>query len=339
MNAEIIPPELDRERSIGSQIGMQPQNVTHEGNLLVNNNQTLTIENSAFTIINGTITVEDTSTLIIRNSKLISNPSINDRGKSIVLADQANLIMTNTNAIFTHPMGSFDCEIIVRDNAKADLTSSTFQKLTKVISYMNSVVQICNTTLTTVALSYSGVVTHDDSTAKIVDSTIGGAFVWGNSTVSMKNSTARIVRTGGTTTINIETSEVDRIETFLPVDKPHAPMIYVESSNVESVNVQNATVFLIDCGIGNVRTFGNATVSVGWRLPLIGLIEMPHWWVPYIQLTIVIIVIVILFLVLRVFLRRRSRAMHMRQRMATRIQSYLSIYFPGSVEVRHFLAV
>jgi hypothetical protein len=107
-------------------VTIQYQNITYDEDLLVHNNQTFTIENSEFLITNGTITVEDTSTLIIRNSKFTTNPSWNAEGKSIVLMNQANLIIMNTTVIFIHPQGDFNCEILVQNDAEANITHSTF---------------------------------------------------------------------------------------------------------------------------------------------------------------------------------------------------------------------
>jgi hypothetical protein len=287
-------------------ITTQYQNITYDEDLLVHNNQTFTIENSEFLMTNGTITVEDTSTLIIRNSKFTTNLSTNTEGKSIVLKNQANLIIMNTTVIFIDPRSDFymHARIIVQNDAEANITHSTFQNPIYVIGSGNSVINVDNSTLTATSWGRcSGVVTFDDSTAEIENSTMFGTFVWDNSTVSIKDSVVWLVRTGGTTTIDIATSKVDNIETF----DARAPKIYVEGSTVTRVRVRDASVLLVDSHAGSIEAQGNATVSIGWTLPLFGLVKMPYTWILYVQVTIVVAIGAIIFMVLRFLLRRRAR--------------------------------
>jgi len=147
-NAGVVIREVQLGATVFStNVDTQNQNVTYNGDLLVHNNQTFTIENAEFLITNGTITVEDTSTLIIRNSKFTTNPSRNAEGESIVLMNQAHLILTNTTVIFIHPSGDFNCKIIVQNDAEANITHSTFQNLIYVIGYENSVIHVNNSTI------------------------------------------------------------------------------------------------------------------------------------------------------------------------------------------------
>lgn len=288
-------------------IANQYQNVTYEGHLLICNNQTFTIQNSDF-YMNGTITVEDTSTLIIWNSKFTTIPSRDAPlgRESIILVNQSNLIITNVTVIFKHPTGNFNCEILVRDNATANITHSIFQNPGYVTSHENSVIHVSNSTLTTTSWSrYSGVATFDNSTAEIENSTMDGVFVWDNSTVSIKDSVVRLVRTGGTTTIDIATSKVDQIETFEPIEEAHAPTIYVEGSTVRRVRVRDASVLLVNSYAGSIEAQGSATVFVGWNLPLFGLVKMPYTWIPYIQLIVVVAIGVVIVVILRVSWRKK----------------------------------
>jgi len=77
---------LQRGIGLSTTVVNQYQNVTYEGDLLVSNNETFTIQDSEFYMI-GKITVQDTSTLIIQNSKFTAMPIYRD---SIVLKDQSN---------------------------------------------------------------------------------------------------------------------------------------------------------------------------------------------------------------------------------------------------------
>ena len=288
-------------------VTIQYQNITYDEDLLVHNNQTFTIENSEFLITNGTITVEDTSTLIIRNSKFTTNPSWNAEGESIVLMNQANLIITNTTVIFIHPQGDFNCEILVQNDAEANITHSTFQNLVYVRGSENSVIHVNNSTIVSKAFwTKSGVATYDNSTAEIEKSTMTGAFIWENSTVTIKNSVVELLRTGpdppDKTTINIAASKIDQLDAF------GATKICVEDSTVTHMNAHsNAEILFVDCHVGRFETHGNPKVVVGWNLPLFGLVKMPHTWIPYVQVTIVVAIGAIIFIVLRLLLRRRAR--------------------------------
>jgi len=288
-------------------VTIQYQNITYDEDLLVHNNQTFTIENSEFLITNGTITVEDTSTLIIRNSKFTTNPSWNAEGKSIVLMNQANLIIMNTTVIFIHPQGDFNCEIIVQNDAEANITHSTFQNLVYIRGSENSVIHVNNSTITSEAFwTKSGVATHDNATAEIDNSNMSLTVVRENSTASIKNSVVELLKTWedppDKTTIKIAASKIDQLEAF------GSTKICVEDSTVTHMNAHsNAEILFVDCHVGRFETHGNPKVVVGWNLPLFGLVKMPHTWIPYVQATIVVAIGATIFIVLRLLLRRRAR--------------------------------
>lgn len=290
-------------------IASQYQNVTYNGDLLVSNNQTFTIQNSEF-LMNGTITVEDTSTLIIRNSKFTTVPSRDSplgRG-SIIMANEANLNITNATVIFKHP-DNFECEIIAYDYTRATITNSTFQNRGFVTGNDKSVIHVSNSTMHTEQdYHYTiGVATFDDSTTEIETSVMDGVFIWDGSTANIKDSDVGLVRTGGTTRIDIATSKINQIETFHAIEGARATTIHVEDSTVKRLNVQNANVLLVDCHFGSVEARDNATVFVGWNLPLFGLVKMPHTWIPYVQLTIIVVISVIVVTVLLALLRKKVR--------------------------------
>ncbi len=73
---------------------------------------------------------------------------------------------------------------------------------------------------------------------------------------------------------------------------------------------RNASVFLIDSSAAHIKTKDNATVLVGWNLPLFGLVMMHYTLVPILQASIVMIsiAIVVIFLVYLFRKTRRKRA-------------------------------
>lgn len=275
----------------------QHQNVTYEGDLVIDDNEIFTIEDSEFYMI-GKITVKDTSTLIIRDSKFTTIPSWD--GDSIVLMNQANLLITNATVIFKHP-GDFECKILVQDYGKANITQSTLRNRGYVVAYNNSIIYVNNSTITvsTRIGTYpaSGVATFSTSAAEIKNSTMDGVFVWENSAASVKNSVVGILRTAmeesDKTTVNITNSRVDYIEiwggapvlniegsTITDAHFVGEPFAWFTSSSVAQISAySNTKVWLIDSAYGGVETRDNATVLVGWHIPLFGLITMPHTWV------------------------------------------------------------
>ena len=288
-------------------VTIQYQNITYDEDLLIHNDQTFTIENSEFLITNGTITVEDTSTLIIRNSKITTNPSRNAEGESIVLMNQASLIITNTTIVFIHPLRDFNCKIIVQNDTEANITHSTFQNPIYVIGSENSVIHVNNSTIAFEAVFLkSGMATIDNATAEIDNSNMAATLVFENSTVSLKNSVVELLETmqdlPDKTTINVVASKIDHLNAF------GSTKICVEDSTVTHMNAHsNAEILFVDCHVGRFETHGNPKVVVGWNFPLFGLVKMPHTWIPYVQVTIVVVIGATIFIVLRLLLRRRAR--------------------------------
>ena len=307
-NSGVVIRDVQLDATVFStNVTTQYQNITYDEDLLVHNNQTFTIENSEFLITNGTITVEDTSTLIIRNSKFTTNPSRNAEGESIVLMNQANLIITNTTIIFIHPLGDFNCKIIVQNDTEANITHSTFQNPIYIIGSENSAIHVDNsTTASETVFHKSGVITFDNATAEIDNSNMTATLVFENSTVSIENSVVELLETmqdpPDKTTINIAASKIHHLNAF------GSTKICVEDSTVTHMNAHsNAEILFVDCHIGRFETHGNPKVVVGWNFPLFGLVKMPHTLIPYVQVTIVVVIGATIFVILRILMRRRAR--------------------------------
>jgi hypothetical protein len=132
-----------------------------------------------------------------------------------------------------------------------------------------------------------GVVTYGTSKVEVENSRVDGVYVWENSTAIVNRSNVATLRTASNepekTVINVTDSQVDSLETF-----GGAAMFYISNSTLVYTSyfhydtyawVQdslmsavratgNATVWLIDCAIGEVSIDGNARVLIGWNLPL-----------------------------------------------------------------------
>lgn len=314
---------------LSTTVANQYQNVTYEGDLLVANNDTFIIQNSEF-YMNGTITVQDTSALVIQNSQFTAIPIYRD---SIVLKDQANLIVTNTTMI-SKSQTSFRCKFLVHNDAKVNITHSTLQRRWEIVAYNNSVIHVNNTTQQIIfgadTSHLNGVLTYDTSTAEIENSTIESVFVSDNSTVSIRNSVVKQVRMEGrrsgsahadNATVDIICSTVESINAMDGV-----PTLYVEDSTVtwranflasssvqftrssiaELIAQRNTNIILIDCYAESIEARDNSRVFVGWHLPLFGLITMHYTLVPIIQLVIPIAIIAIVLILLVLVRKKRS---------------------------------
>lgn len=303
----------------------QYQNVTHEGDILVSGSETFTIQDLEFHML-GKITVTDTSTLLIRNAKFVTIPTWD--GESIVLEGHANLAIMNSTVIFKHP-GGFDCRIIAYDNAQGNITLSTIRQNGDLVAYDNSSIHVRNSTMTISPephTDYCGVVTYGVSTAKIENSNIDGVFVWDNSSTSIMNSVVGLVRTGRSgpdqTTVNITSCEINAIEAY-----GDSPVLHIKDSTIawrlglgsnasawltgcsvgEMTAGANASIFLIDSSADCIKTHDDATVLVGWNLPIFGLVMMHHTLVPIVQTSIIIILIAIVVISLVLLFRKTRR--------------------------------
>ena len=304
----------------------QYQNVTHEGDILVSGSETFIIQDLEFHML-GKITVTDTSTLVIRNAKFVTIPTWD--GESIVLEGHANLAIMNSTVIFKHP-GGFACKIIAYDNAQGNITLSTIRQNGDLVAYDNSSIHVRNSTMTIGPephTEFCGVVTYGVSTAKIENSNIDGVFVWDNSSTSIMNSVVGLVRTGwrgpDQTTVNITSCEINAIEAY-----GGSPVLHIKDSTIawrlgmhgfnasawltgcsvgEITAGANASIFLIDSSADSVKTLDDATVLVGWNLPIFGLVMMHHTLVPIVQNSIIIILIAIAVISLVLLFRKTRR--------------------------------
>lgn len=300
--------------SFSTSVASQYQNITYEGDLLVSNNETFSIQDSEFCMI-GNITVQDTSTLIIQNSKFTLH------SPSIVLQHQAKLIMTNATLISRNPYNYWG-GIVVHDDSEANISYSTLQEWWEVQASDNSKIHVNNSTITSGDYYHpSGIGTHGTSSVVIENSTIDEVWIWNNSTVSINNSVVRLVRAGGATNVNIADSEIGAIETMgsptFSVQHTkvawranflyNSSVRFTSSSVAEVIARGNANILLIDSYAGSIETHDDATVSVGWHLPLFGLVTMHYTWVPIVQMIIVIAIIVVIITVLVFLYRKRAR--------------------------------
>lgn len=300
----------------------QYQNVTHNGDLSISNNDTLTIADSTF-YMNGTITARDASTLIIKNSKFTAAPFSEN---AIVLEDHANLVILNTTMIFKQ-VGSFTGEIHALNNSRIILDKLKTQNRAMVVAYDDATIIANRSTLVygTTLNPYrgSGVATFGNSTARIDNSTMNGVYIWDNSTTSIRNSTLGVISSGWKgsekTAINVTSSRIDTIEIIAGLAN-----FYAESSEIRVITVNSGKSLFLRSSVGKLESWGKpeitfidssygtitsneTSVLVGWNVPLIGLVMVPYASIPIIQGITVLLVIAVIVITASVIWHRKIK--------------------------------
>ncbi len=308
-----------------SQVSMeyQYQNITHNGDLLINNNETMIIANSTF-YMNGTITVKDTSTLIVKSSKFTAAPFYET---GIALEDHARLVIMNTTMIFRQLIG-FAGEISARNDSRIIFENVNTENRGFIMAYDNAMISVNTSKLVYGTLANydegSGVVTFDKSTARMDNSTINGAFIWDNSTTSISNSSLGIIRStwkgSERTTINVTNSRIDTIEITSGIAD-----LNVENSEIRTITFNGGKASFLRTSVGKLESYGKSEVTfidssygpiepsnetsvlIGWHLPLIGLVIVPYEWIPLIQEAAVLLVLVAIIITALVIWRARRK--------------------------------
>lgn len=325
----------------------QHQNVTYEGDLFINNNETFTIQDSEF-YMKGKITVQDASTLIIRNSEFTAIPIYPTSldGEIIVLNDQAKLTITDSTLISKNST-RFGSRILVGAHAEVNITHSTLQDLWRIYTEgRDAKIEVNNSTIATGSLYDGSEIAAMGASVTIENSSIDGTDIWSYSMLSIKNSVVGFVSAGDVSDVNILDSEIRIIETYGSIGEVHGTTLIVQDSTVtlraqffansfvqftsssvaELEAYGSADIMLIDSYAGTIETYDDATVFVGWHLPLFGLVTMDHTWVPIIQAIIAIIRIILIMIIIAVlvfFFRKRTKQ---DQRKRARTSEAKSIY-------------
>lgn len=308
----------------------QFQNVTvHEGDITVQGNATLVIEDCEFNLT-GKLTIKDTAEVIIRNAKFISNWNTSEvpetsgtnpwRTRHVTVEGQAKIIIQNSELILSavYPWQTEYHSLILYDQATANITKSkvTYAENGKgdfIYTYNRSKLWIKDLTMSTfkpgTSSSYpkSGLLTQGQSEVEIQDSTLDAVYCSENSTVNSLNSNVEYWRTthdnsrinlvGSTVlefTINGLNSNIWLTNTTverLVIPSNTKSEVWIYKSLVQEIHGENAGIFVV------------------WDWPLFGRVVVPYVWTPYI-LPIAALVIVATGIAIILILRKRSRASH-----------------------------
>lgn len=277
------------------------RNITHEGAIIVDNDETFTIEDSNFTI-KGDIIVKDNARLIIRNTNLtitfdtyneIYHPySIRIWNKAmanitdskvtldlgVITLQNSSVIHVNNSTISEGPRKDFKTQLILRDNSVAYIQKSKIE--CSLFAHHNSIVYIDESNIRDLApgeYSHEGNITVQvrDSYVDHMRAKYSNVHVW--------NSTIGSVM-GKDSDICVEGS---KIQSYLSAwGNSKIVLIYTYILD-RKISAHDSSVVLVTLDF----------------LPFVVLV--PYQWVPWIYLGIVIAIIVSIGLIIN-FVRKRK---------------------------------
>jgi len=283
----------------------------------------LVVENGTYLIedmelhLTGKITARNDATVKVKNAKLVVTTRARD---GIALLDRSNFIVENATLVLnsTNPGENW---ITVDNEAVVNITDSRLYGYAFIIGRQNSTTYVNNSSLTgpkPIDQKMFGVLTRDNSTARIMGAELDTVQASGHSSIYLTDSIAQTetvsVAGGGSALIEIENSHVGAAQWLsenctLRISDSTAisirfggSVLHVEDSSISSVWVAgNSTtrlkstsvnsvraydrshVWLINSAVGKISTFDEGKVYVGWQVPLLGTISFPHTWIPILQ--------------------------------------------------------
>jgi hypothetical protein len=276
----------------------------------------------------------------------------------IVLANRSRFVAENATIVFKSDYS--EGHITVGDEAMTNITDSELYGLGYIIGRQNSRIHVKRSVFegpNPVYLRSCGVITRDNSMARIQDSELDVAQAGGNSSIYVSNSIILTggVSAGGNSLIEIENSKVGTSQwlwdnSTIRVLNSTTDSIYFSGGSLivrdsivnhwlqvsgnstawlTSVSASrvtarsNATIWLINSHAGAIETSDQGRVYVGWQLPLFGIVTVPYTWVPILQ-GITVLATLVLIIALLVFLNRRWKKWQlqkMKQQSQTSSQS------------------
>jgi len=315
------------------------QNLTIKGDIVVESGTHL-IENVNLNLT-GKIVASNDATVIIRKSTLfVTTPGYNFRD-GILLADRARLIVENATVFLESANTGEESDIIVGNESIANITHSELHGFALVIGRQNSRVYVNHSILKgswSVNLRLCGVITYDNSAARIQDSELDIASAGGNSSIYVSDSIilAESVSASGKGLVEVQNSLLGTVEWCFDNSTLHIvnstvsniefgglslivkdsrvsryvsgwrnSTIWLERISTSRITAKgNSTIWLINSYAGKVEASDQGRVYVGWQLPLLGTVTVPHNWLPFLE-GLAILTALILITASLIFLNRR----------------------------------
>jgi hypothetical protein len=301
------------------------ENRTHRGDLIIENG-TYLIEDMEFHLF-GKMSVRHDATVVARDAKFVLSPEggVSYR-EAIVLENESRFIAENLTVVF-QPLSYDFSYIVVDDEAQLNITDSQLSGWGYINARHNATVHIENGTIESLKPEFesSGVITEDNAFARIQNSKLDYAGARDESSIFILKSIVQPdgVSASGKGTIEIENSDVGYCE-----ELPDSSILRITNSTIEGMNLvggvlhvqdsqikhtvwtaRNCTVWFIRTSVASVYAGGNSTiwlinsaakqiqtsdqaqVNVGWQLPVLGTLTVPHRWIPILQAALFIVTV------------------------------------------------
>ena len=309
--------------------------MVYEGDLIVSGNETRTIDYEYDLI--GNIIVKDDATLIIKNTVFNQTgkyvPSdVPPSGVNVVVKDRASFFLTNVTLTISQGVNERNdktSRILVQDEAKIYIASSQLENFRYDISIWamgqssvyieNAIMRRARENVTNTVESCTLVV-DDYSEVHVKNLTFDRVTVYRSSRVFIERSTLRnAVRVFDSPSIQVSDSTIGY------VTAEGSPSLYIRRSIIESyISASESTtsadiwllhmtikevraggfskVRLIDASVEDLYMYENATLFVGWDLPLFGPLAFPSTLEFVIRLIVfnsfVVTIIVVLYVLI-----------------------------------------
>jgi len=318
----------------------QSQVLIHEGDIVVNGSQKLTIKNCEF-VQYGKIMITENSTLEIENATLYVKNLLNYFRYGLTVTNQSSLLLTNATLILAHGKKPKEHEqtVLIERNSTASIIDSRITSPFKnawVVSRYNSKISVQNSSFD----NSTGLGVWDDSTGYIRDSTLTYQLNTArNSKLIVEDSYVNSVRGRDACDIQIKNCIIysysdihwgptllvcnssipsvftvygatakfnnSLIEELVVNDYGSARLVCCSVSKTRVLN--NSTVWLINSDGGAISTINESEVFVGYDLPLFGVVFFPYTWIPILQTFMIILTVTIVIMVTLVIKRRFRR--------------------------------
>jgi hypothetical protein len=304
-------------------VDVQQQNATsHLGDIVVEHNETLFIQNCQFNQT-GKLILRDNAEVTINNATFISNWNPNERPdepywrtKNVILQNQSRLTIVNSELILC-ANASYNRDehcIIVDDDAIVNVTDSKISFSDGSGDYIrgrnNSRIWLRNVLLSTfLPVSFygdshkSGLELEDQSQAEIYNSTLDDAGVGqtvdssgaqSNCTLDIDASKLELLQVGGTdfSNVKLSSSKVSRLD----VNGQGSSVRLTNTTVGVLYNFASARLVLSESSVQDIQ-YGFSNMWVVWELPLFGQVEIPYTWTPYLIPAIVTSVVIVFVIV------------------------------------------
>jgi len=185
--------------------------IVHPGDLIVDGNTTLLIENCTFTVT-GIVKVRDNATLIVRNAEL--NVSINTAAGMVILENDGTLIMEEAGLNLNYDVKPsiyrlIICDVDIRDTATLDVRKS---RISSKLGQIHFRISQHSRLILNASTSENAIDAYDDSEISTDESPIYSIDLRDNASCVVKNTDIRYFSGSGQYIASFYNSTIGGVE-------------------------------------------------------------------------------------------------------------------------------